>query len=90
VPREGHVFSSRLQGADRGNCLFRSFLLNTGGFGGQKIRIQDSAAFIREIAWLAKFKDLDPVIAGAVKLPDTRVLSAIAPRRAPHARNGLE
>ncbi|MFA4948682.1 MAG: phosphoenolpyruvate carboxykinase, partial [Candidatus Krumholzibacteriia bacterium] len=101
------------------NAKVQCFLLNTGGFGGQKIRIQDSAAFIREIArsrvewrtdetwgyevpasvpgvdldrydagrfykpeeiealteslraeriaWLAKFKDLDPVIAGAVK-----------------------
>jgi phosphoenolpyruvate carboxykinase (ATP) len=101
------------------NPTVQCFLLNTGAFGGQKIKIQDSAAFIREIArsrvewrrdetwgyevpaavpgvdlgryeasrfykgeeiaaftetlraerlaWLAKFKDLDPVIANAVK-----------------------
>jgi phosphoenolpyruvate carboxykinase (ATP) len=112
---EGNLFYRIIKKNPRVQC----FLLNTGGFGGQKIKIQDSAAFIREIArsrvewrrdetwgyevpaavpgvdlaryeasrfykpeeiaaftetlraeriaWLAKFKDLDPVIAGAVK-----------------------
>lgn len=112
---EGNLFYRIIRKNPRVQC----FLLNTGGFGGQKIKIQDSAAFIREIArsrvewrkdetwgyevpssvpgvdlgryeasrfykpeeiaafteslraertqWLAKFKDLDPVIAGAVK-----------------------
>ena len=112
---EGNLFYRIIRNNPRVQC----FLLNTGGFGGEKIRIQDSAAFIREIArsrvewrtdetwgyevpasvpgidlgrydaaryykpeeikalteslrtervvWLAKFKDLDPVIAGAVK-----------------------
>jgi len=112
---EGNLFYRIIKKNPKVQC----FLLNTGGFGGQKIKIQDSAAFIREIArsrvewrkdetwgyevpasvpgvdlaryeasrfykpeeieafteslraeriaWLAKFKDLDPVIAGAVK-----------------------
>jgi phosphoenolpyruvate carboxykinase (ATP) len=112
---EGNIFYRIIKKNPRVQC----FLLNTGGFGGQKIRIQDSAAFIRGIArsevewrkdeywgyevpaaipgvdlgrydparfykaeeikamleslraeriqWLAKFRDLDPVIAGAVK-----------------------
>ncbi len=112
---EGNLFYRIIKANPKVQC----FLLNTGGFGGQKIKIQDSAAFIREIArsrvewrkdetwgyevpaavpgvdlaryeasrfykseeiaaftealraeriaWLAKFKDLDPVIAGAVK-----------------------
>ncbi len=112
---EGNLFYRIIKKNPNVQC----FLLNTGAFGGQKIRIQDSAAFIREIArsrvewrrdetwgyevpaavpgvdlgryeasryykpeeiqaftetlraeriaWLGKFADLDPVIAGAVK-----------------------
>jgi len=43
---EGNLFYRII----RKNPSVQCFLLNTGGFGGQKIRIQDSAAFIREIA----------------------------------------
>jgi phosphoenolpyruvate carboxykinase (ATP) len=112
---EGNLFYRIIKKSPKVQC----FLLNTGAFGGQKIRIQDSAAFIRgiarsqvewrkdeywgyevpasipdvdlgrydparfytpdeivrmqeslraeRVAWLAKFKDLDPMIAGAVK-----------------------
>jgi phosphoenolpyruvate carboxykinase (ATP) len=112
---EGNLFYRIIKANPKVQC----FLLNTGAFGGQKIKIQDSAAFIREIArsrvewrrdetwgyevpaavpgvdlarydarrfykpeeiasltealraeriaWLAKFKDLDPVIANAVR-----------------------